>query len=69
MQTKGEVGEEKQRSLSVMGNEFYTKMKKRCLENDPHLLANVIKRKNQKKEGKEELYRFVTKIIEKSKKS
>ena len=43
-------------------------MKKKCLENDPHMLANVIRRKSDKGNGKEDLYRFVTKIIEKSRK-
>ena len=57
----------KERSSSAMGNEFYTKMKKKCLENEPHLLATVIKNKSANT-AKEELYRFVTKIIERSKK-
>ena len=50
----------------VVGQQFHTSLKKRSLEKDVHLLASVIRRKSQHS-AKEDLYRFVAKIMARSK--
>ena len=47
-----------------MAKTTHTKIKKKCLEKNPHLLASIIKKKNETL-NKEELYKYVNRLISK----
>lgn len=58
-------------SISAMSGEgeagraFVTRIKQKCVESNPHLLATMIKRKHETL-NRAELYQFIRRIVDKT---